>query len=395
MLFATLVIGLVAIYFFFLKVNYAPLQTGLRTAESALIVSELDRQGFDYRLAAGGSEIQVRSDQVDKIRVAIAGAGIQAGGLDGFELFNQSEMGLTDFAQKIKYLRALQGELSRTIMMIEGVEDARVHIAMPERTLFRNDRSLTKAAVSLILSKDHPPTPEMVIGIQRLVAASIPDLQTSNVIILDHSGITLSQTKPEEVPSLQELDPSPLAIATRAIVAQSIPGMRFSVFVTSKSPPARADRNAEPFKDTIATLEISTQDPLNAQQRDSIIETLVSEKLLVPEDRNLVSFTVLDPILTYDAVESGGVPPASRAPSPPVKQDDQVGLLKELNLFGPSVYWWAGGLLILLIAALVGLITWRKLGGDQGLSREERQLRADELRKILTAYRKSVLTHGQ
>ena len=395
LLFGALVVGLASIYYLFLRVDFATLQSGLRTAESALIVSELDRQGYDYKLASGGSEIQVRSDEVDQIRVAIAGAGIQAGGQDGFELFNESEMGLTDFAQKIKYLRALQGELSRTIMMIEGVEDARVHLAIPERTLFRSERSLTKAAVSLVLIKERTPSPEMVIGIQRLVSSSVPELKASNVIVLDRTGATLSQTKTDDEPPQLEPDRSPLAVAVRGIVARSLPGMRSSVLVTGKPPPARTDINVETYQEVIATAEISTKDPLISQQKDRIIESLMADGLLAPEDRNVVTFEILDPTLTYDSAWAAALPPTSRAPTTAPAQNGRVGLSNGFAFFGPSVFLWAGGILALLAAALAALLTWRKSSRKSGLSNEERQSRADELRQILDAYRKSVLTNGR
>jgi flagellar M-ring protein FliF len=270
-----------------------------------------------------------------------------------------------------------------------------VHLAIPERTLFRSERSLTKAAVTLVLIKDRTPTPEMVLGIQRLVASSVPELKSSNVIVLDRTGATLSQTKTDDEPPQLEPDRSPLAVAVRGIVARSIPGMRFSVLVTGKPPPARTDINVETYQEVIATLEIRSKDLLNSQQKDRLIEILMSEGLLAPEDRNVVTFEVLDPVLNYDPTWAGALPPTSPAPNLAATQNGKNGLAKGFALFGPSVLLWAGGILALLAAALAALLTWRKSSRESGLSSEERQYRADELRQILDAYRKSVLTHGR
>jgi flagellar M-ring protein FliF len=152
--FACVLVVLAVAYFLFLRPEYRVLYANLRATDASAIVAELDARGIAYRLRDGGTTILVSEDESDASRLAIAGSEAAAKGLVGFELFNESDMGLTNFAQKINYQRALQGELVRTIMMIDGVESARVHLAIPERALFRGERSLPKAAVTIAMIGD-------------------------------------------------------------------------------------------------------------------------------------------------------------------------------------------------------------------------------------------------
>src|SRR5688572_70501 len=137
LVFAGSVALLAAGYYFFLRTEYAVLYSDLRPADASAVVAELDGRGIAYQLRDAGSTIAVAADGADAARLAIAGSHVPSRAAVGFELFNESDMGLTDFAQRINYQRALQGELARTIMTISGVESARVHLALPERSLFR------------------------------------------------------------------------------------------------------------------------------------------------------------------------------------------------------------------------------------------------------------------
>ncbi|HEY9219061.1 MAG TPA: flagellar basal-body MS-ring/collar protein FliF [Phenylobacterium sp.] len=183
---------LVTVYFLFLRTPYAVLYSGLRTADAATVVAELEKRKTPYRLAAGGETILVPARVADAARLEIAGADLPLKGTVGFELFNKSDMGLTEFAQQINYRRALQGELARTIMSMEGVESARVHLSLAEPTVFRQDRRPSKASVSVIPRGSAPIAPETVAGIQRLVAAAATDLEPESVVVLNERGVVLS-----------------------------------------------------------------------------------------------------------------------------------------------------------------------------------------------------------
>lgn len=180
-------------YFAFLKLNFSPLYQGLNTQDAALIVEELEAREVRYKLRNGGADILVPFTQVASVRLAIIGSDAPMKSLSGFELFNDSQMGLTDFDQKIKYQRALQGELSRTIMMMSDIETARVHLAIPERALFRASQSIPKAAVTIILKSGASLSNKRIGGIQQLVAASIPELVSSRVVVINSMGEVISK----------------------------------------------------------------------------------------------------------------------------------------------------------------------------------------------------------
>ncbi|WP_444854990.1 flagellar basal-body MS-ring/collar protein FliF [Sphingosinicella sp.] len=193
---AFLLVGLTALlvagYYFFLRADYAILFSDVRPADASAIVAELERRQISHDLRDGGTTILVPADRVAAAQIAIAGSNVPQRGMVGFELFNESDMGLTDFAQRINYQRALQGELARTIMQMDGIEAARVHLALPERSLFRGNRSEPRAAVTVTPKRGHLLDDARVAGIQRLVAAAIPELALENVVVLDDLGRVVS-----------------------------------------------------------------------------------------------------------------------------------------------------------------------------------------------------------
>lgn len=235
----TVIMGLLALgYFLFLQPSYVVIVEGLLPSDVAPIVTELDKSGTPYRLADGGTTILVPEDQADATRVAIAGSDVAARGEVGFELFNKSDMGLTNFAQKINYQRALQGELVRTIMKEDGVDRARVHLALPERTLFRADRSEPKAAVTLAMKPGQIADPARVAGIQRLVAAAVPDLPDNKVVVLDSAGRVISQAPALEAdagrtPEMEEKAAVEGYYRARArgAIERAMPGLKFTLRV--------------------------------------------------------------------------------------------------------------------------------------------------------------------
>lgn len=179
---------LLAIYFVFLREDYALLAQDLRPEEANAIIAELKKEDVGYRLERGGTTILVPAGRADELRLAVLGSGIADPGSVGFELFNESDMGLTDFAQKVNYQRALQGELARTIMGMDGISYARVHLALPERSLFRANRSEPRAAVTVVPKAGVLFDEARIAGIQRLVASTVTDLQVQNVAVLNQRG---------------------------------------------------------------------------------------------------------------------------------------------------------------------------------------------------------------
>lgn len=183
-------------YLLVLRSPYEVLFSNLRTADAATIVAELDKKKVPYRLKDHGTTILVPAKQVDATRLSVMSEDLPLKGAVGFELFNKSDMGLTEFAQRINYQRALQGELARTIMTMDAVDSARVHLSIAEPTIFRDDRRPSKASVTLIPRRGMVLSPETVAGVRRLVAAAVQDLEPADVVVLDAEGRVVSVDAP-------------------------------------------------------------------------------------------------------------------------------------------------------------------------------------------------------
>ena len=236
LVFAAVFVALGVGYWAFVRTDYTVLYSGLRAADASAIVAELDSKGVTYKLRDKGTTILVAEDEADTVRLAVLRSDAPLKGSIGFELFNKSDMGLTDFAQKINYQRALQGELSRTIMMMDGIEDARVHLSIPDRSPFRGGRSEPKAAVTISVQPGRTVDGARVAGIQRLVAAAVPDLALSSVVILDDVGRVISQSLVADAavpPPMQEREAVQqyYQARIRSAVATVAPELKFDVRV--------------------------------------------------------------------------------------------------------------------------------------------------------------------
>jgi flagellar M-ring protein FliF len=182
---------------------WVPLFTGLPLETSGEVTQRLDEAGVVYRLEQGGAAILVSADDVPGARVLLAQQGLPDAGRPGLELFDQPSWGMTDFAQRINYRRALEGELERTIGKMRGVESAQVHLAIHETRSFRTNDRPSEASVVLKLRSGAAASPDMVQGIGHLVSSSIDGIESGNVAVLDDGGRLLSA--PAEAGSLAAL----------------------------------------------------------------------------------------------------------------------------------------------------------------------------------------------
>ncbi|HHJ13925.1 MAG TPA: flagellar M-ring protein FliF [Gammaproteobacteria bacterium] len=192
-----LLLGAAAV-FWLLRDDKVVLFADLEAADAAAVVTELERMKVDYALGAGGTKILVPEDIVHEVRLKLMGSGLAMNGGLGFEIFDDSEFGMTEFAQRINFQRALQGELTRTIMSLEEVKFARVHLVMPQTSLFKQNKSPPSASVTLFLKPGRKLERRQIEGIQRLVAASVPALDASLVTIVDQKGNTMSRVISDE-----------------------------------------------------------------------------------------------------------------------------------------------------------------------------------------------------
>ncbi|MFT4171323.1 MAG: flagellar basal-body MS-ring/collar protein FliF [Rhodocyclaceae bacterium] len=176
-----------------LRPDYEVLFSDLTPQDASVMTAELDKAKTPYRLENQGTAIAVPKEAVYKTRIALMGKDLPLHGTVGFELFNNSDFGATEFAQKVNYQRALQGEVTRTILSIAEIRSARLHLAIPEDTLFKKNASAAKASVFLSMKDGQRLTSAQVSGIQRLVAAAVPGIQRQDVTIVDEHGVALTR----------------------------------------------------------------------------------------------------------------------------------------------------------------------------------------------------------
>ncbi len=185
--------GLIALTIWSRQPDYQLLYGRLTEKDSASIISQLQSQNIPHKIANGGSTVYVPAANVYKLRMDLAAKGIPTGDGVGFEIFDKGQFGLSDFVQRTNYVRALQGELARTITQLEGVRSARVMIVQPENRLLLTDQGIKPtASVFVELSKSRM-EPEAVNSIRHLVANAVQGLLPDQVAVVDHKGRVLSE----------------------------------------------------------------------------------------------------------------------------------------------------------------------------------------------------------
>lgn len=187
-------------FFIFLSLRISspvmsPLYTNLAPEDGAKIVEELEKKNIPYELRANGTQILIPSDNVSRMRLSMAEQGLPSSGtVTGYEIFDHSEaLGTSNFVLNVNKLRALEGELSRTIMSFENIETARVHLVMPKRELFSRDKAEPTASVALKLKGGNPLGKEQVAAIRHLVATAVPGLKPQRITMVDQRGRLLAK----------------------------------------------------------------------------------------------------------------------------------------------------------------------------------------------------------
>jgi flagellar M-ring protein FliF len=174
---------------FIQKESYSTLFSGLSTEDASMITARLKELKVPYKLGVGGTSVYVPKEKVYDVRLMLAGQNSLPGsGGIGFELFDKTNYGMTEFMQNINYKRAVQGELSRTINQMPEVKASRVHIAIPEKTLFADREKEVTASVFLKLKQGRSLTRDQVAGVVHLVAGSIEGLKPENITVIDSFG---------------------------------------------------------------------------------------------------------------------------------------------------------------------------------------------------------------
>ncbi|WP_040337305.1 flagellar basal-body MS-ring/collar protein FliF [Candidatus Blastococcus massiliensis] len=192
LLFAGLLLG----GFFFFKwitaPTQAPLFSNLASSDASAIVDELNAEGVSYVLTDGGQTIMVAKDAVYDLRLQMSGKGLPAGAGTGYALLDEQGITTSEFQQQITYKRALEGELSRTLKSLDGVNEAIVSVALPEDEVFVRDKAKPTASVLLGLAAGTQLTSQQVQAVTNLVSSSVVDLSPEQVTVTDTSGQVLS-----------------------------------------------------------------------------------------------------------------------------------------------------------------------------------------------------------
>ncbi len=196
------VAGLIALALWTQQPDMQVLFTNLNSEDAASIIEKLKESKTPYDTTGGGATILVPTAQVHDLRLTLASQGIPKGGGVGYEIFDRTSIGMSEFVQKLNYRRALQGELARTIAQMPEVERARVHLAIPERRLFAAEQERPRASVIVSLRNAQMLSKGQVQGVVHLVASSVEGLQARDVTVVDGHGHLLSSTAQDETAGL-------------------------------------------------------------------------------------------------------------------------------------------------------------------------------------------------
>jgi flagellar M-ring protein FliF len=175
--------------------SFKPLYTSLSPEDAGAVVQKLKETGIEYQLGDNGTTILVPVDHVAESRLDMALAGLPKSGRIGFELFDRTNLGVTEFAEHINYQRALEGELERSVMSLAEVEQARVHITLAKDSVFTRSREPAKASVLLKLRPGVQLEPRSVVAVSHLISAAVEGLAPQAVSVLDMNGNLLSRPR--------------------------------------------------------------------------------------------------------------------------------------------------------------------------------------------------------
>ncbi|MFT5334635.1 MAG: flagellar M-ring protein FliF, partial [Halioglobus sp.] len=180
------------------QTEFSPLYDNLNEEDAAKVLLQLQEMKVPYELANDGHTVLVGSEKLQETRVLLDGGSLSIKGGEGFELFDNIDYGMTEFAQKINYQRAMQGEISRTIIGLQEVRYARVHLVLPEKGLFQKSVTAPKASITIVQEPGYVLSRSQITGIQKLVASAVEDMEPNFVTLINEQGVLLSQNQQQD-----------------------------------------------------------------------------------------------------------------------------------------------------------------------------------------------------
>jgi flagellar M-ring protein FliF len=204
------------------EADFKPLFTGVAPEDAAAIVQKLKETGIEYRLPESGGTVLVPSSHLAELRLNLAAAGLPKTGRIGFELFDKTNLGATEFTEHINYRRALEGELERSVMSLAEVEQARVHLTFPKDSVFLDSKEPAKASVMVKTKPGARLAPQNVLAINHLVASAVEGLSPDAVSVLDMNGNLLG--RPRASGGLDGTEPSEAGLDYRHKIESDLLG---------------------------------------------------------------------------------------------------------------------------------------------------------------------------
>lgn len=191
---ALVAVGLVAAAVFYRQPDYKMLFSNVSDKDGGAIVAQLTQMNVPYKYSEGGGAILIPADRVHDVRLKLATQGLPKGSVTGFELMENSKFGITQFQERLNFQRGLEGELTRSILALNAVQSARVHLALPNQNGFFREQQKPSASVLLSLHPGRMLDRAQIAGIVHLVASSVPEMEPSAVSVVDDTGKLLSQS---------------------------------------------------------------------------------------------------------------------------------------------------------------------------------------------------------
>jgi flagellar M-ring protein FliF len=254
--------------------GFEPIFSGMSPEDAGAVTAKLRESNTEYRLADGGGTILVKSDKVAEVRLQLAAAGLPQTGRLGFELFDQTNFGASEFAEQVNYHRAIEGELERSVKSLREVERARVHISMPKESLYLESRQPAKASILIKLRPGAQLSPQNVAAITQLAASAVPGLLANQVTVLDTAGNLLSKPRAVGFPDNSEVSEAVLEYRKtlerdiQAKVAQTLEPLlgadHFRIGVSADLDLTHGDQSEEifdPNKSVMVTSQTSQDTP--------------------------------------------------------------------------------------------------------------------------------------
>ncbi|MDX9711442.1 MAG: flagellar basal-body MS-ring/collar protein FliF [Ignavibacteriaceae bacterium] len=261
---------LIVLFTFLNEPSFSPLYSNMTSDDASKVIEFLNSQKIQYKIEDNGKTILVPKDKLYETRLNLAGKGIPTSGTIGYELFDKSTMGMSEFMQKLNFRRSLEGELSRTILGINGIDGVRVHIVFPERTIFRDEQKQPTASVVLKLKDNFALPRTSSLAIVNLVASAVEGLSTNAITLIDTKGKLLWKEDDENSVSFSSTKQYEIKNSVESYLVQKVQTMLDNILGYGN-----------------AMIQVNAD--LNFDQVEKTMETYDPEQQVVVSEQSLVS----------------------------------------------------------------------------------------------------------